>query len=113
MEIRFGRHLVDTKGKTEAEIDAAIQAAADAALETQEEDSKVFRRRQRRLLKAYELRYEMSSAEMYNQFDSDDLPETGDLCFWLTIWRTLYPHSHKTLTTGTHSKTTVTSISSI
>ena len=113
MVIRFGRHLVDTKGKTETEIEAAIQDAVEAAFETQEEDSKIFMRRLRRRLKAYELRYEMSSEEMYDRFDTEELPETGDLCSWLTIWRTLCPHPHKTPTTGTPSKITTTSITGI
>lgn len=109
MEIRFGRHLVDTKGKTEAEIDAAIQAATDAALETQEEDSKVFRRRQLRLLKAYELRYEISTAEMQERWRQGEISETGDLCMWNGVWFSLSPP--EILTTGIPYATTLISTS--
>ena len=110
MVIRFGRHLVDTKGKTETEIEAAIKEASDAALETQEEDSKVFRRRQLRRLKAYELRYGMATAEMQERWDQGEIAETGDLCMWNGVWFSLSPP--ETLTTGTPYATTLISTKS-
>ena len=110
MVIRFGRHRVDTKGKTEAEIEVAIQKAFEAAFETQEEDSKIFLRRQRRLLKAYELRYEMSTAEMHERWNQDESIETGDLCMWNAVWFSLSPR--EILTTGTPSETMIISTKS-
>ncbi len=113
MKFRFGSHSVDTSGMTSAERAKAIDQVIDAGLETIEEDSKTFVRRQLRLLESFELRYEMTTTEMLERWDRGELSETHDLGIWDRVWRNLQEVQGETLTTGTPCATTLTSIKSV
>ena len=113
MKFRFGRHSVDTSGMNSTERSKAIDQVIDAGLETMEEDSKTFIRRQFRLLKSFELRYEMTTTEMLERWDRGELSETHDLGIWNRVWHNLQQVQGETHTTGTPYATTLTSIKSV